>query len=388
MRKGHKVIGLPSLKSYGTSRKAIAIALLASTFLVLPPRFSFAADEGQVSVIAVPAERKPISKAMEFVGRIDAPEKVVIRARVKGVLEGVLFREGDTVQTGAPLYRIEKSLFDADVQQAEGTLERTQAELALATIQRQRAEELLKRNAGTAVAFDQAVAQEAQAKAATVSAAASLDTAKINLGYTDITAPITGRIGMTAVSKGNLVGPETGELTSIVSQDPMYVTFPVSQRDITAAQKAGKTSDPKSIKLRIRFSDGTLYDQIGQISFLDVSVDRSTDTLIVRGNIANPGRSLVDGQLVKVELEAGAPEERVVVPQSALIADQQGVYVFIVEDGKAAVRRLKTEGNSGANSVVSSGLEGGELVITDGFQSLRPGVAVRPSPAPALNTGG
>lgn len=338
--------------------------------------------------MTAPAERKPISNALEFVGRIEAPEKVVIRARVKGVLEEVLFREGDTIKAGAPLYRIEKSLFDADVQQAQGTLERTQAELTLATIQRERAEELLRRNAGTAVAFDQAVAQEAQAKAATTSAGANLETAKINLGYTDITAPITGRIGMTAVSKGNLVGPDSGALTSIVSQDPMYVTFPVSQRDIMAARKAGTVSDPKSIKLRIRFSDGTLYDQIGQISFVDVSVDRSTDTLVVRGDIANPGKTLVDGQLVKVELETGTPQERVLVPQAALIADQQGVYVFIVEDGKAAIRRLKTEGSNGPNVVVSSGLTGGELVITDGFQSLRPGILVRPSPAPALNTGG
>ncbi|WP_431310743.1 efflux RND transporter periplasmic adaptor subunit [Labrys miyagiensis] len=354
----------------------------------MPVLSTRAADEAGVSVVAAPAELKPISNALEFVGRVEAPEKVAIRARVKGVLEDVLFREGDTIKAGTPLYRIEKSLFDADVQQAEGTLQRTQAELTLASIQRQRAQQLLERNAGTAVAFDQAVAQEAQAKAATISAGANLDTAKINLGYTDITAPISGRIGMTAVSKGNLVGPDSGELTSIVSQDPMYVTFPVSQRDITAAQKAGKVNDPKSIKLRIRFSDGTLYDQIGQISFLDVSVDRSTDTLIVRGDIANPTKTLVDGQLVKVELEAGTPEERVVVPQSALIADQQGVYVFIVEDGKAAIRRLKTQGSSGANAVVSSGLNGGELVITDGFQSIRPGVAVRPSPAPALNTGG
>ncbi|WP_413990439.1 efflux RND transporter periplasmic adaptor subunit [Labrys okinawensis] len=369
-------------------KRTTAFTLLAVSLSVPFPPVLLAAEDTGVAVVAAPAERKPISNAQEFVGRIDAPEKVSIRARVKGVLEEVLFREGDTIKAGTPLYRIEKALFNADVEQAQGTLERTQAELTLASIQRQRAQQLLERNAGTAVAFDQAVAQEAQAKAATTSAGANLDTAKINLGYTDITAPIDGRIGRTAVSKGNVIGPDSGELTTMVSQDPMYVTFPVSQRDIMAAQKANKVNDPKSIKLRIRFSDGTLYDQIGQISFVDVSVDRSTDTLIVRGDIANPGKTLVDGQLVKVELEAGKPEERVVVPQAALIADQQGVYVFIVEDGKAAIRRLKTAGSSGPNVVVSSGLDGGELVVTDGFQSLRPGIAVRASPPPALNTGG
>ena len=364
------------------------LALLAAVPQASLLRSAQAAEDATVPVVTVTAQRQAVSNTLEFVGRIDAPEKVAIRARVKGVLEEVLFREGDTIKTGAPLYRIEKDLFDADVGQAEGTLDRTQAELSLATIQRKRAEELLKRNAGTAVAFDQASAQEAQAKAATVSAQANLDTARINLGYTDITAPISGRIGRTAVSKGNIVGPDSGVLTTIVSQDPMYVTFPVSQRDIMAAQKAGKISDPKSIKLRIRFSDGTLYDQVGHINFLDVSVDRSTDTLTVRGEIPNPAGTLVDGQLVKVELQAGAPEERVLVPQAALIADQQGIYVFIVDDGKAAIRRLKTGGAVGPDVVVSSGLTGGELVVTDGFQSLRPGVAVRATPAPALNAGG
>ena len=346
------------------------------------------ADESPgMSVTTATAQRRPIAGSFEFVGRITAPERADIRARVKGLLEEVRFREGESVRPGMPLYRIEKSLFEADVQQAQGALERTQAEVALATIQRERAEELLKRNAGTAVAYDQSVAQEAQAKAATTSAEANLQTAKINLGYTDIVAPITGRVGQTSVSRGNIVGPDSGVLASVVSQDPMYVVFPVSQRDITAAQKADKVSDPKSIKVRVRFSDGSLYDQIGQITFLDVSVDRSTDTRIVRADIANPAGTLVDGQLVKVELETGTPEERVLVPQSALIADQQGIYCFIVAQGKAEIRRLKTQGENGADTIVLSGLEGGELVITDGFQSLKPGMSVVANPAPTLKTG-
>jgi membrane fusion protein (multidrug efflux system) len=346
-----------------------------------------AADAPEVPVSTVLAQRRAITRSLEFVGRLEAPERVDVRARVKGVLEEVLFREGDTVGAGAPLYRIEKELFEADVTQAQGALERSKAELELAGIQRQRAEELLQRKAGTAVARDLAVADEDKAKGAVTSSEANLQTAKINLGYTDIVAPISGRIGRTAVTKGNIVGPESGVLATLVSQDPMHVTFPVSQREFLAAQKAGK-SDAKSIEVRIRFADGTLYEQVGKINFVDVSVDRLTDTLIVRADIPNPAKLLIDGQLVKVDLQTGEPQERVLIPQAALIADQQGIYIFVVEDGKAVVKRVTTEGGSGSDVVVASGLSGGEQVVTDGFQSLRAGMAVRASPAPVLQTGG
>jgi membrane fusion protein, multidrug efflux system len=341
----------------------------------------------EIAVSVVPAERRPVSQSLDFVGRLEAPERVDVRARVKGVLEEVSFREGDTVQEGARLYRIERQLFDADVEQAQGALERAKAELSLAVIQRQRAQDLVARNAGTVVARDQAVAHEAQSKGAVTSAQANLQTAKINLGYTDIIAPITGRIGRTAVTRGNIVGPDSGVLATIVSQDPMHVTFPVSQRELMAARKASKSSDPSAIDVRVRFSDGTLYEQVGKIKFVDVTVDRLTDTVTVRADIPNPANLLIDGQLVKVELQMGEPEERVLVPQAALIADQAGIYVFVVEDGKAVVRRITVKGDAGTDVILTAGLSGGEQVVTDGFQSLRPGMAVRASPAPVLRDG-
>ena len=202
-----------------------------------------------------------------------------IRARVKGYLEAVLFKEGDLVKEGQPLYRIEKGLFEAAVEQESGALERAKAALTLAALQRKRAEELLAKAAGTVVARDQAVAEVDQAKGAVMTAEANLRTAQINLGYTDISAPITGKIGRTSLTKGNVVGPESGPLTTIVSQDPMYVTFPVSQREFLEAQEGKGERDPKSIKVRIRFSDGSVYDQLGVVNFIDVSVDRTTDTV-------------------------------------------------------------------------------------------------------------
>jgi membrane fusion protein (multidrug efflux system) len=168
----------------------------------------------------------------------------------------------------------------------------------------------------------------------------------------------------------------------------MYVTFPVSQREFLRAQQSGRQVDITNIKARLRFADGKLYDQEGHINFLDVTVDRSTDTVLARATFPNPAPALIDGQLVTVALEAGTPEEKVVVPQAALIADQEGVYLFVVEDGKAVVKRVKTGGESGAGVVVDSGLTGGEQVIVEGLQSVRPGAPVRATPIqPVLNQG-
>ena len=355
---------------------------LVLVFLSTPPAHSQGEQPAAVAVGTVYAERKPIAKTADFVGRIEAINRVEIRARVKGYLEAVLFKEGDLVKEGQPLYRIEKGLFEAAVEQASGTLERSKAALVLAGLQRKRAEELLARNSGTVVARDQTVAEESQAKGAVMTEDANLRSAKINLGYTDIVSPIAGKIGRTSLTKGNVVGPESGPLTTIVSQDPMYVTFPVSQREFLQAKDGRDERDPKSIKVRIRFSDGSVYDQTGVIDFIDVSVDRTTDTVIARATIPNQRGVLIDGQLVRVVLETGQPEEKVVIPQAALIADQQGVYVFAVEDGKAVVKRLKLGGESGADVVVEEGLSAGAQVIVEGLQGVRPGVAVRASPLP------
>src|SRR5262249_18967999 len=254
----------------------------------------------------------------------------------------------------------------------------------LSEVQLQRAEDLLAKSAGTVVARDQARAADEQAAGAVMQDEASLQTAKINLGYTEITAPISGKIGRTNITKGNVVGPDTGVLTTIVSQDPMYVTFPVSQREFLRAREAGRHVDVSDLKVSIRFADGSAYDQTGTINFVDVTVDRTTDTITVRASFPNPKGVLVDGQFVRVAVESAAPEEKVVIPQAALLADQQGVFVFVVEDGKAVVKRVKPGPESGTGIVINEGLAGGEQVIVDGLQGVRPGLAVRASPAGSL----
>ena len=219
------------------------------------------------------------------------------------------------------------------------------------------------------------------AQGAVVIADANLKTANVNLGYTEISAPITGEVGRTKVTKGNVVGPDTGPLTVVVSRDPIYVTFPVSQRVfLNVEEEAVRKAKGQGLVVRIRFSNGATYDQIGRINFVDVQVDRATDTVLVRATLANPNGTLIDGQLVRVSVEGDAPVEKVLVPQTALIVDQQGPYVFLVEDGKAAVRRVKLGGDSGAYAIVDGGLKGGEQVIVQGMESLRPGSVVIASP--------
>lgn len=362
--------------------RVVTCTVLIVCGLCLPAGAQTKQEPPAVPVGVVTAEKKPVTQALDFVGRVQAVNRVEIRARVTGYLEDVRFKEGDLIKEGAPLYSIEKGLFEAAVGQAEGALERSKSNKTLTEVQLQRAEDLLAKNTGTAVARDQALAADESAKGQITIDEASLQTAKINLGYTSITAPVAGKVGKTNITRGNVVGPDSGPLTVIVSQDPMYVSFPVSQRDFLRAQQTEKKVDITGIKVALRFADGSSYKQTGQINFVDVSVDRSTDTVSVRASFPNPDFGLVDGQLVRVGLEAGQPEEKIVIPQAALIADQEGVYVFVASDGKAAIRRVKPSGESGGGVVIDEGLNGGELVIVEGTQSLRPGAPVRPTPLP------
>ncbi|ODT32687.1 MAG: efflux transporter periplasmic adaptor subunit [Kaistia sp. SCN 65-12] len=339
-----------------------------------------------VPVGTVIAEKRAITQTADFVGRIEAVNRVDIRARVTGYLEEVLFKDGATVAEGAPLFRIERSPFEAAVEQAQGALEKAQGALQNATVQRQRAEDLLKTNAGSVAIRDQRVADEKGAQGDETTAAANLKTAQINLGYTEIRAPIAGRIGRAKVTMGNVVGPDTGVLAQIVSDNPMYVTFPVSQREFLALKTNRLPADGQAPLVSLKFSDGSTYDQKGRVDFVDVSVERTTDTVLVRATLPNPAGKLLDGTLVRVAVQADKSEEKVLVPQSALIADQQGSYVFAVEDGKAVVKRVKVGAEAGSYVAIDQGLSGNEQIVIQGLQNLRPGVPVLASPV-TLTTG-
>jgi membrane fusion protein (multidrug efflux system) len=287
------------------------------------------------------------------------------------------------VQKGAPLFDIDPAPFEAAVQQAQGALYRAQATYANATIDRARADELVKTHTVSPQQRDARVATQQSAQGDVVTADANLKTAQINLGYTHITAPIAGRIGRSAVTIGNVVGPDTGKLTVLVSQDPIYVVFPVSQREFLQLQNQETKSDVSKLVVRLRFSDDSLYPLPGRINFVDVTVDQATDTVTVRATFPNPDGKLVDGQFARVTVESETPQEQVVIPQTALIADQEGTYVFVVDNGRAAVKRVRIGTMVGPDVVITNGIAAGDQVITEGLTALRPGVPVAANPVAA-----
>jgi len=338
-----------------------------------------------VGVIA--ASRQPVTQSTEYIARIQATNRVNLVARVSAYLDEVLFTEGTEVKKGDLLYRLEQGPFRADVQAKEALVAQFKAQLKNAQAVLDRTEQLLKTPAGQKAAYDAASAAEQALKAQILGAEAQLQQARINLDYTEIKAPIDGKIGRTAVTAGNYVSNSTGTLVSIVSQDPMYVVFPVPTRTVMELQRrsGGKSS---ALVIRIRLPDGSLYDRTGRLDFVDNSVTGNTDTMLLRGAVPNPrqggGRMLVDGQLVTAVLEDVEPTDALAVPRAAVLADQEGDYVFVVDkDNKAEKRRVKLGQSTPAFASIISGLKDGESVIVDGIQRVRPGQTVSPGPPAA-----
>lgn len=363
-------------------RSQLARPLLVAWLVAAPGGFAAAqtAAPAAIPVGTVAVANRPVTGALTLVGRVAAIERVEIRARVDGFLDEVAFTDGQKVAEGQLLFQIEPDQFEADMRAAEGALAQRQAEKELADVQLVRAEELMSKNTGTVVARDQAKAEADRSAGAVLTAEAQLATARINLGYTKIQAPIAGRIGRTTLTRGAVVGPATGVLATIVTESPMHVVFPVSAREFLRRTASGAPIDPSDIRVRLRLGDGSLYPEEGRIDFIDVTVDQTTDTVLARSTLPNPNGMLIDGQLVSVILERGTPIELPVIPQSALIADQGGIYVFVVEDGKAVVRRVTPGSPSGADIAIPEGLTPGEQVIVEGIERIRPGAAVLATP--------
>lgn len=335
------------------------------------------------AVGVIPVASKEVQQGFEFVGRVVAIDKVELIARIQGFLEQRLFEEGAIVKAGDLLFTIEKAPFQAAVDEARASLSAAQAQLANAQIQYQRAAVLAKQQNIPQATMDTRKAEQDTAQGNTQQAQAALEAAQINLGYTDIRAPITGKIGQAAFTVGNVVGPNAGPLALIVSQDPIYVTFPVSTRQMLGAQKNG--THPGDLQVKLRLGDNTIYDQIGKIDFIDNKVDQSTDTVTVRASFPNPKGVLIDGQLANVVLQLAKPEEQLVVPQAAVLVDQVGSYVLVVDDAnKVEQRRVRTGAQQGVEVAVLDGLKAGEKVILDGLQKVRPGQTVAASPTKSL----
>ena len=346
------------------------------------------------AVGVVKAQPTAITETSDFVGRVQAVDRVSLTARVTAFLDRRLFTEGAEVQQGELLYRLERAPFETAVAQQEGSVADVTARLANATIQLSRAQQLMSSAAGHKSAVDDALAAQRSLAALLSVAQAQLTQAKINLDYTEIKSPVAGKIGRGSVTPGNVVSPTSGPLATIVSQDPMYITFPVASRLLTALQKRyadkGGTS---AVAVHLKLPDGSAYGQTGTIDYVDPTVSPTTDTILVRARIPNPplrpaepgkpvDRPLIDGAFVAVIVEGIQPVMALGIPRAAVLSDQQGDYVYVIGEGnKAEQRRVKLGQSTPAIAVVAAGLKEGDTVIAEGVQKVRPGSVVAPAPA-------
>jgi len=337
---------------------------------------------------------KPVTPSNDYVGRIQAIDRVNVVARVSAFLEERFFTEGAEVKKGDLLYRLEQGPFKADVEAKQAVVAQYKAQLQNADLTLSRARALLATAAGQQSTVDAALANQLSLQAQMQGAEAQLEQSQINLGYTEIRAPIDGKIGRTSVTAGNYVTPNSGVLATIVSQDPIYVVFPVPTRQAVALmERVAEKGGFHSLVVKVRLPDGSLYDQTGALDFLDNTVSANTDTIALRAALANPAlpsakgdltaRRLVDGEFVTVILEDAHPVEALTVPRAAVLTDQGGDYVYVVdEDNKAQQRRVELGASSPSPTlaVVASGLNEGESVVLDGVQRIRPGETVSPAP--------
>lgn len=351
--------------------------------------------EAAVQVVQKPhvtiekAGYKSYTERFNFPGRIDAVNSVTLKARVAGFLKDRLFEEGDIVKKGQILFVLEREPFEAQVAEAAANLAKAEADAKNAKLNLDRALELRKTGNISQSTVDTREAENSVAKGQVLQAQAALNLAKLDLGYTNIKAPFTGKIGLSAYSVGEYL-PVNTTLATMVSFDPIYVLFSVSERELLSMQKAGMLkSNNDSLAISLIMGDSSVYRYGGQINFTDVVVDDSTDTVKMRAVFPNPAKQLVSGQFVSVLLEYEAPEEKIVISQAALMSSASSKYVYVVDAQNKVVNKPVSVGaEQGKDIVVLDGLEAGDRVIVTGLQKVRPGqeVIIDAMPAAKLMT--
>jgi len=372
------------ISNAGSRRAGALAALLAAALLAAcgDDQKTSGPAEAQQAVPAVtvtPVVSKPISAAFEFVGQTEAFQTVDLRARVTGFLLEQPFEEGAVVEKGKLLYVIDPSEFDAKRASAAAKVERVKATIEEAERQLQRYSVLVERGTASEAKLDEAKATEGEARADLAAAEADLDQAELDVGYTKIASPIKGKIGKSVVDVGNLIGPDSGVLATVVAQDPIRVTFSVSEREYLNYQKAIKEGRAAGVTPRIELADGEIYGHDGKLDFIDNRVDPETGTIKIRLLFPNPDTLLLPGQFVNVTLISKEPESQLVVPQAAVQENQAGPFVLVVDkENRVATRAVKTGQRTGTDIVVSDGISEGETVIVEGVQKVRPGAKVKP----------
>jgi membrane fusion protein (multidrug efflux system) len=338
----------------------------------------------EVTVLEVHPQTVPLTR--ELVGRL-APTRVAqVRARVAGIILKRVYTEGTDVKQGDVLYLIDPAPLEAALHAKEAALAKAEADATNAAVIAKRYRELAAKQLISTQDRDTALATERSTAAAVKQAQADVESARLDLGYATVTAPIAGRAGRALVTEGALVGQgETTELTTIEQIDPIYVNFSQSVAELRELRGTATAQHPAQVEVLLQ--DGSAYPHPGALDFSDLAVDPGTGAISLRAVMPNPDRTLLPGMFVNLRLTSGALDNAYVLPQAAVGRDTQGAYAYVVgADGKVAQRRLKTHAMTRTDWIVTGELSDGDRVIVEGLQKVQPGTAATVAPAPAAAT--
>lgn len=337
-------------------------------------------------VTVAPARRASVPVTVELPGRTNPFRVAQVRARVDGIVLKREFMQGSDVRAGQRLYQIDPAPYRAALANARASLGRAQANVAAVNAQAARYGKLVSAQAVSSQEYDNAVASLGQAQADVAAGHASVQSAGINLGYTDVTAPITGRAGIALVTEGAYVQASAATLMTTIQQiDPIYVDLSQSsvqglrlRRDMGARRGAGRGAQRGTTGVTVFLEDGTQYPLPGAVQFTDITVDPNTGSVTVRAIVPNPQHLLLPGMFVRGRVEEGIDEDVLLVPQAGVTHDPQGQATVLLAgpDGKAVQRTVQATRTVGSDWVVTGGLEEGERVIVAGMQKVRPGAPV------------
>jgi len=338
-----------------------------------------------VSVITLKAE--PVTLTSAQPGRVEAIRDAQIRARVNGIVTGIHFEQGSEVKEGQLLFTIDPAPYQAAYDQAAAQLQQAQADARAARTLSQRYTKLIEANAVSRQEYDNAVARTAQAEASIAAAQAALKAAKINLDYTKVTSPIAGRIGRALVTEGALVSAASAtQLATVQQLDKVYIDSQRSTSELAQLRRALadgslQVDGEGATQVRAILDDGSEYEHTGRLLFSGVLVDPSTGQVTVRSEFPNPDQVLLPGMYVRVSVPQGVDAQGLQVPQQALQRSGEGrASLFLVKEGRVSPVPVTTGADVGGNTLVTSGVQEGDVVIVEGFQKIRPGAEVAPMP--------
>ncbi|MBS1154984.1 MAG: efflux transporter periplasmic adaptor subunit [Proteobacteria bacterium] len=337
----------------------------------------------EVAVVTVGQGQNAVTQ--DLPARLVAFRTAEVRARVEGILEKRLFAEGGVVQAGQSLFQIDSRTLEADLATARAALARSQASAMIAGQTATRYRQLISTQGVSKQELDQAEATLKQAEADVASNKAAVTRAELNLNYSRVLAPISGRIGRAFVTEGALVGKGDATLLATIEQtDPINVNFTQSGSELLRLKqqmRAGKLKAAQGVPVQLILSDGTVYPLQGKLSFAEQTVDTATGTVTMRAEFRNPDGLLLPGMFGTVRLAQGLLDQTIRVPQRAVMQSKQGSSVYVVDaEGKVAARPVKTGGFSGQDWIITSGLQSGDKVVVEGLQKTGPGAVVKPVP--------